>query len=301
MPQRERLGLAPPVRAPGPARARSPRGRCRPAARSAPPGTTAPWPLGDRATSTASSRSNATYSSAISGDAVGQHGRGLGGGLAHPHALAVVAAADRLEHDRPASRPRTPRRRRWSRTGANRGQAMPSPVSRSRIASLSWVYRERRCGRAGPDAGALERGQVRAGHVLVVERDHVAPGRERGNISQASDSPQPIPAADLGGALLRRAGQHPEADAEADRGLAGHPGELAAAYHADHWHHRCRPFPCDGTAEMNATGGAHSRNRHAPYPTGPAHDAGATMYATFRDVIPDFPVRHATGEPHVSG
>ena len=98
---------------------------------------------------------------------------------------------------------------------------------------------------------------MRAWHVLVVEGEHVAAGREIAQAGQRAVVAQPGPGHDLGRALAGVGGQDAEADAQAGGGLAGHPGELAAADHAHH-------------------GGCWSRGRrlrgigHAPYPTGPA-------------------------------
>ena len=102
-------------------------------------GYTAPWPCGERAASTASSRSNATYSSAIS---------------RRPCASTVRASAADAQTHTPL--PSYPPLTAFSTTGqvpaanvldlgqvpltgANRGQSTPRPVSRSRMASLSWV------------------------------------------------------------------------------------------------------------------------------------------------------------------
>jgi len=75
---------------------------------------------------------------------------------------------------------------------------------------------------------------MRAGNVLMVERDHVAAGGEREHVVPAGVVPDLHVGADLGRAVGRRAGQDPEPDAEADRRLAGHPGQLAGADHAHH-------------------------------------------------------------------
>ena len=73
-----------------------------------------------------------------------------------------------------------------------------------------------------------------SGNVLVVERDHIAVRGERQQLGQGRVVPDPHVGADLRGAVERRVRKHPELDAEADRRLAGHPGQLARA---DHPHH----------------------------------------------------------------
>jgi len=97
-------------------------------------------------------------------------------------------------------------------------------------------------GRAGPDCrgGPGQPGQRRGGHLLVVERDHVAAGREGGQVIRAAVVADPGALADQGGAVGRAGGQDPEPDAQAGRRLAGHPGQLARADHADHGYRPAR-------------------------------------------------------------
>jgi hypothetical protein len=89
--------------------------------------------------------------------------------------------------------------------------------------------------RADSHSGSFQNGQLRAGHLLVVERDHIAACRERQQIGAAAVIPHPGARADPGRALAGVRRQHPESDAEADGSLACHAGELARAYHPDDW------------------------------------------------------------------
>ena len=146
-------------------------------------GYAAPWPYGERATSAASSASKRDMLLGEHRDRVGQHRGRLGGRPAHPDPAPVVAAADRLEHDRPApvrgprghpgqvaSPARTGGRARPARAAAPASPACPGCTG----------ARRRRAGPAALRRGLLQRGQVRTGHVLVVEGHHVAAdGRTR--------------------------------------------------------------------------------------------------------------------------
>ena len=165
----------------GRAPARSPRGRRRRPAPSPPPASRG-LPVRRRATSTASSRVNATFSSASSGApaaAPARTGASSAADSTEPHALAVVAAARGLQHDRPAAvlggeRGQLARRRR---PPPSAGTGRPSAVSRARITILSWACTSASGpGRTATPASA-SRAQVLGGHVLVVERQHVAARR----------------------------------------------------------------------------------------------------------------------------
>jgi hypothetical protein len=70
--------------------------------------------------------------------------------------------------------------------------------------------------------------------MLMVEGQHVALAGEREQVGQRGVVPDHGADADQRRAVGRRLSQHPEADAEADRRLAGHPRELARPHHADH-------------------------------------------------------------------
>ena len=74
---------------------------------------------------------------------------------------------------------------------------------------------------------------MRPRHVLVVEREHVASGREFLQVGHGSVVAEPGPRHDLGRAFRGVAGQDAEADTERGGGLAGHPGQLTATDHAD--------------------------------------------------------------------
>ena len=184
-----------------------------------------------------------------------QHLGGLRRGLAHPHALAVVAAADRFQHHRPG----TPGElldvgeagdRREARAGdAEPGQPLPHH-------QLVLGQPQRRGARPDGHARLLERGQVIAGHMLVVEGEHVASGRERAQVIERAVVAYLRCGPDLGGAVVGRVSQDAEADTEADSGLGGHPGQLAGAHHAHH-----------GSARRQAT---RRGIGHGPYPNRPA-------------------------------
>ena len=160
-----------PARAPRCRRPRTGRSRRRPGRR---------LPDGLRATRTASSRRKATPPRRAARRRRRQSGRTRQSASASDpttqHALAVVAAAGGLQHDRPAadrvgelgqSRPRSP-------TSAQRGIGTPSSASRRRITALSWACTSAAGpGRTGTPS-ALERVQQVGRHVLVVEGEHVA-------------------------------------------------------------------------------------------------------------------------------
>ena len=66
----------------------------------------------------------------------------------------------------------------------------------------------------------------------MVEGQHVAAAAEREQGIGVGVVPDDQVGADQRGAVCRRGRKHPEPHAEADRGLAGHPRELARAHHA---------------------------------------------------------------------
>jgi len=68
--------------------------------------------------------------------------------------------------------------------------------------------------------------------MLVIEGDHIAPGRERHQIVGRLVVTQ-HGVSDLRGALVRRSRQHPEPDAKSDRSRGCHPGQLASPDHPD--------------------------------------------------------------------
>ena len=109
------------------------------------------------------------------------------------------------------------------------------------------VLGENKRGRSRADRrpGPVQGGQLRTGHLLVVERDDIAARRERQQISAAAVVPDAGARAHLGRALPGVGGQHAESDAQADGGLARHPGQLPGADHPD-----------DGRAVAGRGGGA---------------------------------------------
>jgi hypothetical protein len=74
--------------------------------------------------------------------------------------------------------------------------------------------------------------------VLVIEGHHVTAAAEGQQVVQGPVVADLGSRADLRGALAGRGGEHAEPDAEAHRGLGGHPGELAGSHHADHRNER---------------------------------------------------------------
>ena len=159
----------------------------------------------------------------------------LGRAPADPDALAVVAAADRLEHHRPGTVGERDdvghrRDRRVARAGhAERAQPVPH---------RQLVLGVPEGGRPGPDEDALglQAGQHRRWHVLMIECDNVTFGRKCGYIRQGTMRPDHHVVTDQRRALGRRLGEYPERRAETDRRRRGHPGQLSAADHADGGH-----------------------------------------------------------------
>ena len=150
---------------PGRERGRRPRRTRRRAAPTRPRATCAISPLGRRATRTASSRVNGTFSSASSGtpvpSAAAANQSATSRGVAHdPHALAVVPAARRLHHGRAAVRPRgTPSGRGGRRRAAAQPRAPARRASVSRVAHDDLVLRVHA---ARPRPGAPRRPRPRA-------------------------------------------------------------------------------------------------------------------------------------------
>jgi hypothetical protein len=75
--------------------------------------------------------------------------------------------------------------------------------------------------------------QVRRRHVLVVEGQHVHTGREAAQRIQVGVMAEGDVRGDEGRGLVGRDREHAQRLAECDGGLLGHPGQLAAAHHAD--------------------------------------------------------------------
>ena len=80
--------------------------------------------------------------------------------------------------------------------------------------------------------------------MLVIERDDIAAGREGHQVVTVAVVADLGARAHLGGAVRGVRREHAEPDAQADGRLAGHPGELAGADHADHRHRRTAGNGC---------------------------------------------------------
>ena len=144
------------------------------------------------------------------------------------------------------------------------------------MAHQQLVLGQRQRGGVRPDghAGVGERGEMLAGHVLMVEGEHVAAGREGEQVIERAVVPDLCPRGDLGGAVVGGLGQDAEADPEGDGGRGGHPGQLAGADHAHHGAHggptatRAGPQgPPRGTPGRIRLGWPVGGTAHAPYLT----------------------------------
>jgi hypothetical protein len=154
--------------------------------------------------------------------------------LDDPDALAVVAAGGRLEHQRPAD---VLGEALDVAAGRHRGERGDGDAERREpLAHHELVLRvpQRRRARVHLVAVVLERLDERAGHVLVVEGDDLAPAGERAQVVQRGVLADDDAVGHQRGAVVRGVGQHPQRQAERDRGLVGHPRQLAAADHAHH-------------------------------------------------------------------
>ena len=189
-------------------------------------GYAAAWPLGERATSAASSRRKSTSSSASTWTPVS---------AAVANASSASSGSRTVHTPRPSYPPRVTLSTHGSPnsstsaadvTTAYRGHGTPIAVSRARITALSWACTS--ASGPGPygDAGFGERVQVLGRHVLVVEGDDLCP---------AGDLPQHLEVAvvadDRVGDDLRRRdtlrlGQQPQRDPERRSRLRQHPREL---------------------------------------------------------------------------
>lgn len=91
--------------------------------------------------------------------------------------------------------------------------------------------------RAGPDGHAvgLQGPQVLGRHVLVVEGDHIAAGREAAQRVEVAVVAEDGLGDHLRGGVLGRVGEEFEPDPERDARLVCHPGQLPAADHAHYW------------------------------------------------------------------
>ena len=210
---------------------------------------------------------------------------GRRGVLEHPDAAAVVAAARRLEHHRPASGRVRRRRLRPGIATTRRGRHGHSRPPRSAPAGGACPGRAPSSpptGRAGgpPLPVGL---QVRGGHEFVVEREQYVAARRRRRPAQRRAIGRRADG-HVGRyqrrAVVRLLGQEANRDGEGDRGLERHPRQLS------------RPHDPDGRAA------------HQPLPVGrsiPA--AGGTGYRPSGRRRPGCSIvcrRHAT-RPHVVG
>jgi hypothetical protein len=167
----------------------------------------------------------------------GQQSLEFGGRFHHPDALAVIAAGDRLGHHRPAHP--TGEADRGGQRICFGGQVQPG---RPRYRQLGHpgphrrlVLGEAQRRRPGqhPDPGLGQRPQVLGRHVLVVEGHYVATPGEVLQVRQRPVVADHHVAGHQRRPVVRRVGQQPQRLAERDRGLMGHPGQLAGADHAD--------------------------------------------------------------------
>ncbi len=162
--------------------------------------------------------------------------------IANPDALAVVAAGGRLEHYRPAAAAASSAGELGDLrhapdpavTRAPDSQFLQRMQSTEPVAHGALILRETQRGPPWPHRSQVfERAQVIPRHVLVIERHHIAARAERQHVIGRSVVAGPGARADLRGAIVRRVGEHAKVDAERDRGLGRHPGELACANHPD--------------------------------------------------------------------
>jgi len=157
--------------------------------------------------------------------------------VAHPHALAVIAAARRLEHQRPAHLGAEGRERLdwiWRRRQIRPPRAWHAQRGEPH-AHRRFVLREAQ--RARPrlhrDTVGGQRRDVFDGYVLVVEGHHVAASREGTQILERAEVTYDDVGRNERRAVLRRVCQDSQRLAERDGGLVRHTGQLAGADHAD--------------------------------------------------------------------
>ena len=86
------------------------------------------------------------------------------------------------------------------------------------------------------DSRRREGADVFAGHVLVIEGDDIAVGREPAQRVQVGVVTEHHVGGHQGGAVVRGHGQHPQRLAERNRRLMRHPRQLPAAHHPDAGH-----------------------------------------------------------------
>ncbi len=173
---------------------------------------------------------------------------GVGGvrrGPDDPHALAVVAAADRLEDDREAVTLGAfgTFRKALGREGRHVLDVAHDAMARARHADLVELrshhalvlgVHERVGAGADGDAVRLQGPQMLGRDVLVIESDHIAPACEGAQRLQVAVVADDDIADDLRRGILRGVTEELESDAERDARLVCHTGELAPADHADY-------------------------------------------------------------------
>ncbi len=191
---------------------------------------------------------------------------GLPGGPADPDALAVITAADRLEHHRPAMpRGRTAVARRRTSSDDRREPGARHPERAQPLAHRQLVLGvpEGAAARADQDPGRLKRGEDRRRHVLMIERDNVTLGGERRRY-RARSRCEPIVTSWVTSAALSFS------DSASTRNVAPRPTAAAAVIRAS-----CPPptMPTTGipVPDFRAMG-----------PAGPAGDNGESTPCSLR-------------------
>ncbi len=167
----------------------------------------------------------------------------LGGGPLHdlaglvdvgddPHALAVVAAARGLEHDRPTG---------LLGEGGDvfeGGHGTPERGGRAQFrhtrphAELVLGEAQGVAARTQQPTGLLHGAQDGFGHVLVVEGDHVVGLGEGQDVVEPAVVTQGDVTADQGRAVVRTGRQDGEVHPQGDARLVGHSGELTSTDHS---------------------------------------------------------------------
>jgi hypothetical protein len=154
----------------------------------------------------------------------------------HPHPATVVTAADRLDHDGAVDSSRElvdP----FQVVGAFDGrvarhrsaQGLQPPAHHQLVLRMYQRLRRRR----HVDALGDQLFQQLNGHVLVVEGQRVHAGSDAAQIVEIGVRSDHHVRTHLGGRVGGVGGKDPQTLTQRDRGLVGHPGELAAADHGD--------------------------------------------------------------------
>ena len=201
-------------------------------------GYAACWPLGARATNADSSRRNVDpllHEYGRPGADRREDGVGLALVLDEPDPLAVVPAARGLDDDREARAlggeahdlGRLGRRRRAA------GTAPPARPSRRRMTTLSWACTSapgpgRQAIPAASSASRWPVGTCSWSKVTTAQPSRPVPEYVEVGVVADGDVGD-----DLRGRRVCRLGEQAQRDAEGDRGLLEHPGQLARADDAD--------------------------------------------------------------------